>query len=116
MQAILYDQPGGPENLYLGEAPDPVLDNGQVLVHIAASALNRADLLQREGRYPPPEGASPILGLEMAGTVIEVGEGVQDFAVGDNVCTLLNGGGYAQLAAVDQEMLLRLPRNLSFTK
>ncbi|MEL6274547.1 MAG: NAD(P)H-quinone oxidoreductase [Bacteroidota bacterium] len=116
MQAIIYDQPGGPENLYLGTAPDPVLHNGQVLVHIAASALNRADLLQREGRYPPPKGASPILGLEMAGTVIEVGEGVEDFEVGDNVCTLLNGGGYAQLAAVDQEMLLRLPRNLSFTK
>ncbi|MGB3798620.1 MAG: NAD(P)H-quinone oxidoreductase, partial [Lewinella sp.] len=79
-------------------------------------ALNRADLLQREGKYPVPAGANPIMGLEVAGTIIEVGEEVADFEVGDNVCALVNGGGYAQQIAVDHRMLLKLPERLSFTK
>ena len=116
MKAVLFDTPGGPENLYIGQAPDPTPGPGQVLVYVAASALNRADLLQREGKYPVPPGANPILGLELAGTIIELGEGVTDFEIGDNVCALMNGGGYAQLAVVDEQMLLRLPRNMSFTK
>ncbi|MEM9836299.1 MAG: NAD(P)H-quinone oxidoreductase [Bacteroidota bacterium] len=116
MKAILFDEVGGPEKMYIGEVDTPRPGPGQVLVYVAATALNRADLLQREGRYPLPAGASPILGLEMAGTVLEVGDQVQDFAVGDNVCALLNGGGYAQYVVVDEAMLLRLPRNLSFTK
>lgn len=116
MKAILLQQAGGAEQLYIGKQDDPSPAPGQVLVHIAATALNRADILQREGRYPPPAGASDVLGLEMAGTVIGLGEGVANFAVGDNVCALLSGGGYAQKIAVDEKMLLRLPSNLSFTK
>lgn len=116
MKAILFDTPGGAENLYIGQLPDPTPGPGQVLIYVAATALNRADLLQREGKYPLPPDTNPVLGLEMAGTVIELGEGVTDFSVGDNVCALMNGGGYAQLAVVDQEMLLRLPENVSFTK
>lgn len=116
MKAILYDEAGDEDRLYLGEVADPNCGPAQVLLHVAATALNRADLLQRAGQYPPPEGADPILGLEVAGTVLEVGEAVTDFEVGDNVCALVNGGGYAQQIAVDQELLLRLPERLSFTK
>lgn len=116
MKAILFDEAGGPEKLYLGEVADPIAQPGEVLVRTIATALNRADLLQREGRYPLPPDANPLLGLEMAGTVVSVGEGVLDFSVGDPVCALLNGGGYAQLVAVDQSMLLRLPAGISFTK
>ncbi|PHI20761.1 NADPH:quinone oxidoreductase [Lewinellaceae bacterium SD302] len=116
MKAIQFDAPGGPDVLYIGEYEAPQPGPGQVLVHIAATALNRADLIQRRGKYPVPAGQSPLLGLEMAGTVIETGTDVTDFEIGDNVCALMNGGGYAQLAVVDQEMLLRLPGNLSFTK
>lgn len=116
MKAILFDSPATADELYIGEAASPVPEPGQVLVHVAATALNRADLLQREGKYPAPKGHSSILGLEIAGTIIELGEGVTDFEIGDNVCALMNGGGYAQQAVVDQEMLLKLPESLSFTK
>ena len=116
MKAILYDEPGDESRLYLGTLPDPVCGPTQVRLHVAATALNRADLLQREGRYPVPAGANPILGLEVAGTIIEVGERVEGYEVGDNVCALVNGGGYAQQICVDQLMLLKLPEVLSFTK
>ena len=116
MKAILFDEPGDEDRLYLGEVPDPTPGTNQVLIHVAATALNRADLLQREGRYPVPRAASPILGLEVAGTIIEVGPEVESFEVGDNVCALVNGGGYAQRAVVEEEMLMRLPERLSFTK
>ena len=116
MKAILYHEPGDESQLYITEVSDPELQPGTVMLHVAATALNRADLLQREGKYPVPAGADPILGLEVAGTVIEVGEGVTDYGVGDNVCALVNGGGYAQRIVVDQRMLLRLPERLSFTK
>ena len=116
MKAILIDQPGDADQLYLGEVPDPTPGPTEVLLRTAATSLNRADLLQREGKYPPPPGLSPILGLEVAGTVMEVGAEVTAFEVGDNVCALVGGGGYAQLICVDQEMLLRLPERLSFTK
>lgn len=116
MKAITVPTPGDADQLFFAEVPDPVVGSGQVLVHIAATALNRADILQREGKYPPPAGASEILGLEMAGTVIEVGADVKNFEVGDNVCALLNGGGYAQQIAVDEDHCLRLPERLSFTK
>lgn len=116
MKAITAPTPGDANHLQIAETSDPVPGPGQVLVHVAATALNRADILQREGKYPPPPGTTDVLGLEMAGTVMEVGEGVTDFEIGDNVCALLNGGGYAQLAAVDAAMLFRLPENLSFTK
>ncbi len=116
MKAILFDEPGAPENLYVGDYPDPIPGPTELLVRVAATALNRADTMQRQGKYPPPPGESPILGLEMAGTVIGLGTEVSGFEVGDNVCGLLGGGGYAQLAVIDQGMALRLPGNLSFTK
>lgn len=116
MKAITVQSSGDAGQLQITEVPDPVAGPGQVVVYVAATALNRADILQREGKYPPPPGVTDILGLEMAGTVIEVGAGVQHFEVGDNVCSLLPGGGYAQLVAVDEQMLLKLPENLSFTK
>ena len=116
MKAITVKAPGDANQLEITEVPDPVAGSGQVLVYVAATALNRADILQREGKYPPPPGVTDIIGLEMAGTVIEVGEGVEGFEIGDNVCSLLPGGGYAQLVAVDAAMLLKLPENLSFTK
>ena len=116
MRAIATLTPGDASQLQIVDRPDPTVGPSQVLVHVAATALNRADILQREGKYPPPPGVTDILGLEMAGTVIDVGEGVAEFSVGDNVCSLLPGGGYGQLVAVDTAMLLRLPERLSFTK
>ena len=116
MKAIVFDQPGDESQLHLAEVADPAPAPTAVLLHVAATALNRADLLQREGNYPVPPGASSILGLEVAGTVIGLGSGVTGFEVGDNVCALVNGGGYAQQIAVDHRMLLKLPERLSFTK
>ncbi|MEM7572468.1 MAG: NAD(P)H-quinone oxidoreductase [Bacteroidota bacterium] len=113
MKAILHD---APEGLRIAEVADPRPGPAEVLINIAATALNRADLLQVAGKYPVPVGANPLLGLEMAGTVMEVGNKVTEFEVGDNVCALLDGGGYAQLVTVPQDRLLRLPTNLSFTK
>lgn len=116
MKAITTKSPGDANQLQITEVEDPKAGPGQVLVYIAATALNRADILQREGKYPPPAGVTDILGLEMAGTVMKTGAGVTGFEVGDNVCALLSGGGYAQLIAVDADMLLKLPNNMSFTK
>ncbi|MEM9258763.1 MAG: zinc-binding dehydrogenase, partial [Bacteroidota bacterium] len=103
-------------SLRLGEASDPRPAEGEVLIHVAATALNRSDILQVKGYYPAPADANPVLGLEVAGTIIEVGPGVDNFEIGDNVCALVNGGGFAQLAVVPAAMLLRLPERLSFTK
>lgn len=113
MKAILHDEP---EGLRIAAVTDPRPGPAEVLINIAATALNRADLLQVAGKYPVPPGANPLLGLEMAGTVMEVGKEVTKFEVGDNVCALLDGGGYAQLVTVAEDRLLRLPTNLSFTK
>ena len=116
MKAILYDKNGGPEALYLGEAPDPVIKPSEVLIANVATSINRADLLQLSGNYPGYGKPGEILGLDLAGTVIEVGAEVSGLTVGDNVCALVDGGGYAQLAAVPAAMCLKLPGNLSFTK
>ncbi len=105
MKAILVPSPGGPEALVWGEAPDPVPGEGQVLVRVAATAVNRADLLQAAGKYPPPPGESAILGLEGAGTV----EGT-----GERVFFLLAGGGYAEKVAVDRRMLMSIPDGMGF--
>lgn len=94
------------------EHPDPRPSPGQVLIKVAASAVNRADLLQRVGSYPPPPGASPILGLECSGTIVELGPGVRGWQVGDEVCALLSGGGYAELVAVPATQLLRVPKGV----
>jgi putative PIG3 family NAD(P)H quinone oxidoreductase len=109
MRAVTVSEPGGPEVLRWEEVPDPVCGPGEVVVDVAASAVNRADLLQRQGFYPPPPGASEILGLECSGVISEVGEGVGGWTVGDEVCALLAGGGYAQRVAVPAGQLLPRP-------
>ena len=111
MKAILFDQPGGPEVLRYGDAPDPQPGAGELLVRVRATAVNRADTLQRRGGYPPPEGASPILGLELAGEVIE---GAGDWRPGDRVMAVVTGGGYAELATVPAGMAMPIPERLSF--
>src|SRR5918997_2684474 len=96
MRAITITEYGRPEVLHLAEQPDPRPGPGEVLIDVAATAVNRADLLQRQGRYAPPPGISEIIGLECAGTVVELGEGVAGLHVGDEVCALLAGGGHAE--------------------
>jgi putative PIG3 family NAD(P)H quinone oxidoreductase len=109
MYAITVKEPGGPEVLEWAEVPDPVAKPGEVVLDVAASAVNRADLMQRQGHYPPPPGASEIIGLECAGRIAELGEGVTGWSVGDEVCALLAGGGYAQKVAVPAPQLLPVP-------
>ena len=106
MKAVIAED-GQP--LTLGDFEKPVLNPGEVLVKVAASGLNRADLVQRRGAYPPPKGASPIMGLEISGTIVEIGEGVSRFKTGDRVAALLAGGGYAEYAAVDEGSLFPVP-------
>jgi putative PIG3 family NAD(P)H quinone oxidoreductase len=113
MRAITIREPGGPENLEWTEVPDPQPGPGEVLITVTASAVNRADLLQRQGYYPPPPGASDILGLECSGTIAELGEGVEGWEVGDEVCALLAGGGYAEKVAVPAVQLLPVPGEVS---
>lgn len=116
MFAITFPEPGGPEVLEWTEVPDPVLKCGEVLVRVAATSVNRADISQRQGNYPPPPGASEILGLECSGVIVEVGDDVLDWKVGDQVCALLAGGGYAELVAVPAAQLLPIPAGLSFVE
>ncbi len=104
--------PGGPEVLTPAERPDPEPGVGEVLIRVAAAGVNRQDVLQRRGRYPPPPGASDIPGLEVAGTVAAVGEGVQDWRVGDRVCALVAGGGYATLCVAPAPQCLPVPSSL----
>jgi putative PIG3 family NAD(P)H quinone oxidoreductase len=116
MKAVLFDKAGGPENLYLGDWPTPKPGDHAILVKVAATALNRADLLQRMGKYPPPEGASPILGLEISGTVVACGSQVSRWQEGDKVFGLLPGGGYAAYAVIHEDMAMPVPHNLSLTE
>ncbi|MFD3696802.1 NAD(P)H-quinone oxidoreductase [Streptomyces sp. NPDC058646] len=112
MHAITIEQPGGPEALVWTDVPDPVAGEGEVLVEVAASAVNRADLLQRQGFYDPPPGASRHPGLECSGRISAIGPGVAGWSVGDEVCALLAGGGYAQKVAVPSGQLLPVPAGL----
>ncbi|WP_129307908.1 NAD(P)H-quinone oxidoreductase [Streptomyces sp. L2] len=109
MYAITIPEPGGPEALVWDEVPDAVPGEGEVLVEVVASAVNRADILQRQGFYNPPPGASPYPGLECSGRIAALGPGVSGWAVGDEVCALLSGGGYAQKVAVPAGQLLPVP-------
>src|SRR3954453_13846306 len=109
MRGVRIQEPGGPEVMGWGEVPDPVCGPGEVLVDVVATAVNRADLLQRQGFYPPPPGASEVLGLECSGIISEVGPGVTGWQVGDEVCALLSGGGYAERVAVPAGQLLPRP-------
>jgi putative PIG3 family NAD(P)H quinone oxidoreductase len=116
MRAIVIDHPGDESVMHIGEVPAPSPGRGELRIAVAATAVNRADLLQREGRYPPPPGASEILGLECAGAVAEVGEGVTAFRVGDRVMALLGGGGYAEQTVVDARHALPVPEGLSLVE
>jgi putative PIG3 family NAD(P)H quinone oxidoreductase len=109
MHAAVVEAPGGPEALRYAEVPDPEVRPGEVLLDVAATAVNRADLLQRQGHYPPPPGASDLMGLECSGTVAVLGEGVEGLAVGDEVCALLAGGGYATRVAVPAGQVMPVP-------
>ncbi|MCM3342667.1 NAD(P)H-quinone oxidoreductase [Paenibacillus sp. MER TA 81-3] len=104
---------GEEQKLYWGLWNKPALKSGELLVRIYATALNRADLLQKRGKYPVPAGASPILGLEMSGTIEAIGEGVTGWNIGDRVCALLPGGGYAQYAVIPSNMAMRVPDNMT---
>ncbi|GIV84284.1 MAG: NAD(P)H quinone oxidoreductase [Candidatus Roseilinea sp.] len=111
MKAILFDAPGGPEVLRYGDAPDPRPAEGELLVRVRAAAVNRADTLQRRGHYAPPPGASPILGLELAGEVMQP---AGPWQTGDRVMAVVTGGGYAELATVPAGMAMRIPDRFSF--
>lgn len=114
MKAVVLSGFGGVEVLAIGERPDPAPGDDDLLVRVRATALNRADLLQRRGLYPPPEGASDILGLETAGEVVAAGPRCSGRAAGDRVMALLPGGGYAELAAVHHALALPIPETLSY--
>ena len=109
MRAVVITAPGGPEVLSLEEVPDPVPGEGEVLVEVTAAGVNPADVMQRQGFYPPPPGASPYPGLECSGRITGVGPGASGWQEGDSVCALLAGGGYAELAAVPAGQLLPIP-------
>jgi putative PIG3 family NAD(P)H quinone oxidoreductase len=112
MRAITISEPGGPEVMRWTEVPDPEPGPGEVLVRVAATAVNRADLLQRKGFYPPPPGTSDVIGLECSGTVAALGEGITGWRVGDAVCALLAGGGYAELVVVPAPQLMPIPEGI----
>ncbi len=114
MKAILYTKSGRAEEMYLGDAPRPEVLAEYLLVKVNAAAINRADVLQRQGKYPAPVGASSILGLEISGIVVEKGSRVQKFDEGDAVFGLLPGGGYAEFALIHQDMAIPKPDFLSF--
>src|SRR5580658_1558801 len=115
MRAVVVSQPGGPEVLNLEEVPDPVPAASEVVISVTAAGVNRADLMQRMGMYPPPPGAPPYPGLECSGRIAELGEGVDGWAVGDEVCALLSGGGYAEKVAVPAGQLLPVPAGVSLS-
>ncbi|PTM98570.1 NAD(P)H-quinone oxidoreductase [Mycoplana dimorpha] len=116
MRHVAVREPGGAEDLTIVEAALPDLRPGEILVRVAAAGINRPDIMQRKGDYPPPPDASPILGLEIAGEVVALGGGVTGFAAGDKVCALANGGGYAQYCAVPATQALRFPKGYDAVK
>jgi len=114
MKAVLMKGFGGVDVLYVGEAEKPVPNDDQVLIKVAATSINRPDLVQREGNYPPPKGDSEILGLEVAGVIEELGKNVKGFKKGDRVISLVGGGGYAEYAVAYGNHLIRIPENMTF--
>jgi NADPH2:quinone reductase len=113
MKFIDITEHGGPEVLKIAEGPNPEPGPGEVLIKVSASGVNRADVVQRKGFYPPPPGASPIPGLEVAGEIVSMGDGVAQWTVGDRVCALLSGGGYADHAVAEAAECLPLPDNIT---
>jgi len=116
MRAVVVPEPGGPEALIVSEVPDPSPGAGEVVIDIVATAVNRADLLQRQGHYPPPPGAPDIIGLECSGTISAVGDGVERWRVGDEVSALLAGGGYAEKVRVPAGQVMPVPAGVSLTE
>jgi putative PIG3 family NAD(P)H quinone oxidoreductase len=116
MRAIVVDNPGGPDALVEADVPDPVAGPDEVVLEVVAAGVNRADLLQRQGHYPPPVGAPDWPGLECSGRVIAIGEGVTEWSVGDEACALLSGGGYAEQVAVPAGQLLPVPHGVSLVE
>ena len=114
MKAIVFDTPGAEDVLKLADVPSPPLGADDLRIRVRATAVNRADLLQRQGLYPPPPGASPLLGLECAGDVVEVGANVGSWQVGDRAMALLAGGGYAQEAVVHHGSAMHIPAGMSW--
>ena len=114
MRAIVIPEPGDESVLEVGEAPSPAMGEADVRIRVRATAVNRADLLQRQGLYPPPPGTSPILGLECGGDVLAVGAAVRDFTVGERVMALLTGGGYAEEAVAHHGSVMRVPDGMSY--
>ena len=112
MHAITVPNPGGSDSLVFAELPDPTAGHGQVLIEVAAAGVNRADIRQREGHYPSPTGASPLMGMEVSGIISSLGSGVSGWSVGNRVCALLPGGGYASLAVAAEGQLLPVPDSL----
>jgi len=113
MQAVVIEEPGGPDVLQVRQVPDPEPAPGEVVVATVAAGVNRADIMQRQGFYPPPPGAPPYLGLECSGRIVALGPGVTGWQQGDEVCALLAGGGYAEQVAVPAGQLLTVPAGLS---
>jgi putative PIG3 family NAD(P)H quinone oxidoreductase len=114
MKAVLLDGFGGSEVLTIGETDTPSFSEGQVVIKVAATSVNRPDIVQREGNYPPPKGESDILGLEVAGVIEGVGPGVTAWKTGDRVMSLVGGGGYAEYAVAYASHLIRIPESMSF--
>ena len=110
MKAMLVDEN---KNLVWSDVADPIINDDEVLVKIYAAALNRADLLQRQGKYPSPKGCPEWMGLEIAGKVVEIGKNVTNWKIGDSVCALLGGGGYAEYVAVKYDMIMPVPKGLT---
>ncbi|MFN7027526.1 MAG: alcohol dehydrogenase catalytic domain-containing protein, partial [Pseudorhizobium sp.] len=100
MRYVDLSSAGGPEVMQMATGPVPQPRPGEIIVQVEAAGVNRPDVAQRAGKYPPPKDASPILGLEVAGTIVALGEGVREFTIGDKACGLANGGGYAQYCAL----------------
>ena len=113
MRCIEISAPGGPEVLVVGERPLPVAGNGEVLIKVAAAGVNRADTSQRKGNYPVPPGAPDILGMEVSGTVVAVGAGVTQWKVGDALCALVAGGGYAEYCVAPAANCMPIPKGLT---
>lgn len=116
MRAVIAVRPGGPDVLAVLDRPRPVPAPGEVLVRVAAAGVNRADVVQRAGNYPPPPGASDVLGLECAGEIVELGEGVLDRHVGEMVCALLSAGGYAEFVTVPVAQVAPVPAGLTMVE
>ena len=113
MKAILFDKYGDPSVMYIGEVPKPIIDDNEVLIKVAAAGVNRPDILQRQGGYPPPKGASEILGLEVSGKIVEIGKNIDLDFKGKEVCALVTGGGYAEYVKTTLATVLPVPKGLN---